>query len=1078
MSAVAPGPSNIQFKKSKFLAGGEVTFEAASPDREVMAAMVTNQPFPNRQIDIGNIGIHANANQAISFDGGKGKVNFSAQAGGFEALGVYPEPDKLLDALKRNQLEDSIVSGMNLVQDAAHNYVLLRWGYDLKGAVKGAVALGFGVNATFGVNAQRDGLYGVVRCLPKSTGAMSAVGDTLESWMLPSQIQSVDDLKPGTWVIAEVDGALGLKLGAQFGYDFNWVREAVELGGLTGDIGLRVQLGVSATLGFNASGEYTMVVSRESLNEADRVLRVQVFKLSKKGWDFAFDASATAQANFDTLLPDHFDDFIAGVFNVHGLQVLKDLDKWTDPNNQLADLFGTELVNEAKDLLHQVTGIDPEQAFDQARDRLQGLIKKWQALPHQTASALYSIIRDERVNLAPFRDILRKIANSTPETLAGELTSVLNRVDFFQTPIGKWLESAATDGIMTSLSSTPEITKLQEKAKLTLSILDGSLVETTLKNLQDYIDRHLGLNQIEHIVNDTDFNKIDQWLKARLSSFLGHELNFAELDKIRTAIHTLLAKREQFYQKAKEALTRKYQFEFLGKYQKTTTRTGLLNVEFDFNANGVNPVSLTDLFRKAIDGDFDTLLVQKPAGVTLHQGTLTHEVKRQSHIEITLPFFNTAMDHINQSLAQANAVDSEDGRLLVFDLDATDIVTRKNKCDSRLAVGAHFGIGSNVRVHNQDALTYSYAFRQAIQNMKRSHLQYQLKSYVNTYFPNTFRGPDKQPYDTWLSDVDTAIENKLHNGQDNFGNTLLSLEVSLPGQVMAYWKQAPREDLAPAYLNMSRHLQRKLKELIPFCHFQDPSKYKDLESAFALLVYAAIPPSTSVHLDNGRLTLNENPARDIYWNWVDEAPGGVRSAMVNNSITAGNLGAQLTRVHDLLSTIPELQGTAQFYQLSELDKIRQGALTHPMGKALLHSLLFVEAEVVKGAYDAGRKLAKFLEQVNDRPFDTIKSSEAVAALTDFGSKLTNTFNKRIDSVYQGDALRPLGTMVFLEAAQALNPQQADGSSASHAGFNAMLDLIVLTAQPQFQLGDFLKHQTPDAKDIVIEERLVNLGASV
>jgi hypothetical protein len=271
---------------------------------------------------------------------------------------------------------------------------------------------------------------------------------------------------------------------------------------------------------------------------------------------------------------------------------------------------------------------------------------------------------------------------------------------------------------------------------------------------------------------------------------------------------------------------------------------------------------------------------------------------------------------------------------------------------------------------------------------------------------------------------------------------------------------------------MSRRLQRKLKELIPFCYFQNPAKYKDLEPAFALLVYAAIPPSTSVSLVAGRLTLNENPPRDIYWNWMDEAPGGVRHAMVNNSLTAAQLGAELARVHDLLSAIPEWQSAADFYRPGEIEHIRRAALTHPVGKSLLDSLLAVEAEVVKGAYDAGRKLARFLEQAGERP------SEAVATLAEFGDKLTDTFNKRIDSVYQGEALRPLGTMVFLEAAQALNPQLTDETQPANTGLNAMLDLIVLTGNTQFPLGDFLKRRMPEAKEIVIAERLVSLGASV
>ena len=72
--------------------------------------------------------------------------------------------------------------------------------------------------------------------------------------MLPRQIVSIDQVPPGTWIATEAMGSISITLGAQVGYDFNWVREA-RLGGLTGDIGLRLQMGVNAAVGFYVSGK-------------------------------------------------------------------------------------------------------------------------------------------------------------------------------------------------------------------------------------------------------------------------------------------------------------------------------------------------------------------------------------------------------------------------------------------------------------------------------------------------------------------------------------------------------------------------------------------------------------------------------------------------------------------------------------------------------------------------------------------------------------------------------------------------------------------------------------------------------
>jgi len=89
------------------------------------------------------------------------------------------------------------------------------------------------------------------------------------------------------------------------------------------------------------------------------------------------------------------------------------------------------------------------------------------------------------------------------------------------------------------------------------------------------------------------------------------------------------------------------------------------------------------------------LLTTSAPGVTLNVAELTHQIKRQSHVEITLPYFNTAIDHINTALAQVKAVDEDEGRVLIYDLDANDLVTVKNKRNSRLAIGGFLKVPAN-----------------------------------------------------------------------------------------------------------------------------------------------------------------------------------------------------------------------------------------------------------------------------------------------------------------------------------------------------------------------------------------------
>ena len=195
---------------------------------------------------------------------------------------------------------------------------------------------------------------------------------------------------------------------------------------------------------------------------------------------------------------------------------------------------------------------------------------------------------------------------------------------------------------------------------------------------------------------------------------------------------------QAFYDKAIQALNREYSFDFSAAYQSSTTRTALIDVAFDFSANNPN---LSTLLQKALDGDYTDLLLNTAPGVNLKLGTLTHQVQRHSHIDVTLPYFKSDTDHLNQALAQVNAVQESDGRVLVYDLDATDVATVSNRRQSSLTIGAHFGVLANGVVrHSTESLSYSYSYKQAVKNMRSSQFHDQLKPYVSAYLPNIFPG--------------------------------------------------------------------------------------------------------------------------------------------------------------------------------------------------------------------------------------------------------------------------------------------------------------------------------------------------
>jgi hypothetical protein len=1048
-------PSSVSIKKSRHLsAGADVSFDIkAQPGSDVLAALISNTPFPARRIDLFDISIGSTAERPVPFDGGKGTVTFSGKASGYHGAAVLDDPADVTALLVRDRIQDDVANGLALERKADSRFVLLRWGYDLEGAARGAVGLGVGAKATFGVEGKRLGAYAVVRQLPSDTGAVTALESVVQSWMLPTQFKQLDDLEPGTWIVAEVDGSFAMTLGAQYGYDFNWVREAVQLGGLSGDIGLKIQVGVSASFGFEASGQYAIALGRPG---DTRQIRLQLFRLNRKGLNLAYSARASAQGSGGALLPDNFDEFVQGVFGINGLQVLKELDKWTAPDRKLSDLLAGVAVDYAEEFLGKVTGIDPKAEFESARGRLVDLLEAWHGLPHRVSTTVYSIVQKEISGVPELKTQLSKLATRDLDAFRPELEALLGNVDFFKTPFGKWLESAALTSVLAAASDRPEYERVQKVARQTLAILDGSLLEKTLVNLQRELAQRIGLDKIEHIVDQATFDNADAWLKARLSDFLGKRVDVQQVQEIRIAIHKLLALRQTFFAQARTALTKKYEFQLIGTYQKATTTTALVDVVFDFDASGAVPAQLTKLAIGAIDGDLDQILVQDIAGVTLKQGVLTHGVKRQTHLDVTMPFLHTQMDHINTSLAKVEAIQSERGRILMYDLHADDILTAKGKFSSRFTVHGQFAQQSSVRVFDDQSMTHSYTFRQAVPKMRRRALESQLKTYVDSFFPDTFAGGDAS-FGTWVTDLDRTLDAVLSNGSDNFGNTLLALELSAPSALVGAWALAPGDEKAAEYFLMSKAIQAQLRKLIPLCHFHDLATFKDRIPSAALLVYAALPPATRIRVERGHIEQFDDK-KDVYW---DIETAGNIEALVRHSLTVAALRTQLVVIHDTLLHADGMESVAADYHPDRIERVIANAVTTPVGSEGLRNLLIVERMVVREARQAGMDIAGFIAAKN--------SAEALKRLSGYGSKVTDAFNSTIGGLFSGRELRPLGTMVFLEAARAFAPELERGRPS------AMLELTVLKEKPSFDMGSFVEGADIPPADIVRTEKFVALG---
>jgi len=1049
----------VNFTRNKDLLGGDAAVGlavSAPKDPALARALAANKPFPNRAIEIGDVALTGAAGKDVVFGKGRGKVVFKGQGSAFAGLGLYPDGKEVM---RRLGLGASFAKGIELPGDPEKHFHVMRWGYDAQASAKGSMALGGGITPTFGAEGKRERLFAVVRMLDRTKGSRDALREVANSWVLPKQVDGIGDLRPGTWVITEVDGSVGLSLGARYGLDFNWVREA-ELGGLTGEIGLRIQLGVEVALGFNTSGSYALMLARET---GAKKIRVRLFKLSRKGWDFALNAAAKVEPKTKSFLPGTFEDFAAAVFGLNSAQLMDDLAtlrKWTDPDTPLPELLAGAGSDYAKKLVKDLTGIDPEQQFAKAKQRVTDLLDRWERLPHEVSTRLWKLL-PENAKLDEVRKVAGRIQDIQADDEAARevlLAELLQDVDFADSPAGEWLEAAVLargDDLLKALLSSSAFKRLQGVAAQTTEILDGSKVEETLTRFHAWIDERLGLDRLETVVDETSFDDLDAWLKGRLAGFLGTNVAALRLDEIgtiRKTITLILDKKDAFYEKALEALNRKYQFTFAAVYQKATERSALLDIDLDFNKGDLGKWLLA-----AVNGDFDRIMTEKVPGVSLNVAALSHGVRRQSHVSIDVPFYKADLDHINKALVKVTAVDEEDGRLLIYDPEFQDEVDARNKRNSRLTIAGSLKVDLNtVRVRSADGLDYSYSFRQATPDMRRQALDYQLQPYVETYFPTHFPVGEGS-FESWIGDLDRTIDDIESNGTDYFGNTLISLDLALSQEVAASWLKAPPRKSDPIYREMSRRLQKEMRRTLGFYYFQNPKKYRKLKPAASLLAYSAIPVSTAVSLSNDKLTLNRKTG-DIFWDWRDPE---VLEAMLFNRTTQARLIAELQKIHRRLRGEPGMGSTLEFYEPTEANFRRIVADAQTGGRPFLDGLLFTEAQMVRAARKAGLAMARYQKKKTSKP------SQAAEALAEFGSEITVTFNQKLKGFFDRGAVRPLGTQLFIAAAHAINPGLRGYRRA------AALELRVLRSDAVFPPEGFPNFPPPREEDTLVAQRLVS-----
>ncbi|MEZ5363521.1 MAG: hypothetical protein R2748_14560 [Bryobacterales bacterium] len=745
----SPKRKTFTIRKS---AGGVIEartdIEVAAP-AEVADILASRAMFPAEldSIRLADVQLSAvSGDRTVSFAAGAGKVSFSAGGGPFGGLGVYRDVGALSRDLALIANEDANTElPLELIpfsQAAAACFCVLYAGYSAQAAAGGGVALGPGGAATFSSDLGRQRAFAVIQAHEQEPATYDAVRTLVEAWRLPSQIAHPEDIPAGTWILAEVSGSIRANAGVRFGLDFQWIR-SLQAGELAGDVGLAIQAGASAAFGVHASDRFAVLVGRDSLDPANQSIRVRLHRLDEHGWSFAATAALSLHSSTGALTPPQMDDFLAAILGVHGMQTLQEVRRWTGPDSPLSDIASDFLDYHAQRLFGDALG----SKLDEVRAEALAWFEKWDRLPARATSALWDLARLDEDKLRTFVSGVEKLASADEKAVQAEVAAIVSHADYATTPVGSWLEAIASERVMGVLASLPQTAIVREAAEKTLAILDGALFHS----LQSYVDKQVGLAPFREAIRKNDFQALNATLKSKLAAFLGKSrLDSKAVEDIRKTIAALDGRAGDLYQAAVHALNDTYRATFDYAYQRSVSKTALLDIAFDFSAAGsqAKRKRLSELLQAALAGDFRGVLPPPgqtaPAGVSFHEAALTHHLQRSTSVKVTLPFFDRATIKRTSSLG-CFRIAAEDGSVCLYDLDASDEVQNLGKWRSKMSVSLGLQTGAAVRVHDRRRSQGSvdYRFTRRLPGLRTEQFQRLLEALRETYFPAHPRRPGR-----------------------------------------------------------------------------------------------------------------------------------------------------------------------------------------------------------------------------------------------------------------------------------------------------------------------------------------------
>jgi len=1016
--------------------------------------ITTNEELGQDEFIVDNVEAKAGAQASgVTFLNGAGQVGFQASGDLYAELAVFPDPASKTFSAALGPVADT---KFTLSSDPDRTAVMLRWGADAKASGSGSVALG-GAAGSVNFSAGMDGnlFFCVLQQVPRETPTDEALAAVVKNWKLPAHVRTPDDLAPRTHLLAEVGGSLTASISATFGHEFNWIRQISD-GAIAGDIGLKLELGLKATFDLTAQGKYAIVVSRE--NE-DAVIRVRIYKLKLNGFDFALSLSAAATPSIP--LPDNFTDLVKATMGLHAQQILSELE---NPNaiNDWISKFGPEYLTE---LLKKFTGLDLTAAMAKVND----LATRWKALPSSAASLFVKMAEKDIPDFSDIQQAAQMVANRDGDGLKTLLEGKIQdlNIPLLNSPLGQYLEGICESGPLSLLQEIPD--GAQQAAQKAVEFFKGDPIEELLNKIVGEIDKRLGLDAVLSVVQGDPATVLDKLLFSKLETFLNRTPTLQDIQTLQKTIKSLLDKSEDLYSKTVTALNNTYTATLNSTYQQTTTDTALIDASFDFSLPG-NAPGVAKALQGLLAGHLDDFLMSPRAGVTLNNGALTHQVKRHSHVDLTLPFLKLEGDWLSNATTSFNAIDQNGGRLTTYQLNVTGTQAKKNTFTSlwtgrnwrstAIALSGQLSatltsVGS-LRIHAETdeekkrLASSTSSIRLEVSNLTRAQLDAGIEPFAVQFLRRAF--PDNAAFEKWAATGRLLVQP---------GNTLVSLDVTLPAAVLLAWLNNRIADKKDAvYKKLSLMLQMLLKRYLRDYYFRDISRYENKATAYLVLLYAAIAPAGAIVVDGHPSSVDDG----IYWDTDDLNAVRGMANRARDSESPQGFKAQLAQVHAQLVAAGR-NDLARFFDPSDgmAESFKEATSDANLG-LLKSSLLFVEGNVISAARDAALIAATFNSQVAaNQPVEALKS------LASFGNKIVEAFNHDLSSVFvqDNDALQRLSPLIFAQASSVLD------SSISTANYDSTLNVTVL--KPGVRMPTDFPDFTVVSTDILVSLNAASFG---